>query len=383
MVLHEKYMRRCFDLARLGAQTVSPNPMVGAVIVHNDKIIGEGYHHTRGEAHAEVKAMASVSDVNKSIIPDSTIYISLEPCSHQGLTPPCTDLILSSGIKQVAISVIDPNPEVSGRGIDKLRRHGVSVTTGVLEKEGNQLLSNFSSAMTRRRPYVIIKFVQSSDRYIGHPDYQVWLSNNYEKVLVHKLRSEVDGIVVGTNTVIVDNPKLSNREYFGQNPLRILFDRNLRIPEDFYVLDGSIPTLVYTKGVVEGKNQPGPDDSEQQELQGLVHLNKPIQGQEDFRHVKHSKARIQKNVEYVTMPFDENTLHDCLDDLGKRNIQSVLIEGGAALINSFVKQDLWDEAWVVTTHHVLGKGVKAPLVHGHLVQKYCLDSDEIQIINSN
>ncbi len=344
MLMHEKYMRRCFDLARLGAQTVSPNPLVGAVIVHDNVIIGEGFHHTRGEAHAEVNAIAAVSEADRAKIPDSTIYVSLEPCSHEGLTPPCSDLILANGIKRAVISAIDPNPEVCGKGIQKLRANGVSVTSGVLEEEGNHLIANFSSTMLQTRPWVILKFVQSSDRFIGHPDYQVWLSNGYEKVLVHKLRSEVDGIIVGTNTVLVDNPQLTTREYFGESPIRITFDRNKRIPIDFHILDGSVPTLIYTEVAdqhdAQGKNQP----------------------------------------EYVTMPFDEKMLQNCLDDLGKRNIQSVLVEGGAALIKSFIKLDLWDEAWVVTTNHVLEKGVKAPLLDGHLVQKFCLDSDKIQII---
>jgi len=344
MVMHEKYMRRCFDLARLGAQTVSPNPMVGAVIVHNNRIIGEGFHHARGEPHAEVNAINAVSPDDKSKISESTIYVSLEPCSHHGLTPPCSDLILAEGIKKVVISAVDPNPDVSGRGVKKLHGHGVSVTTGVLEEEGNQMIANFNSAMSRDKPYIIIKFVQSSDRFIGHPDHQVWLSNGFEKVLVHKLRSEVDGIMVGTNTVLVDNPQLTNREYFGKNPVRITFDRTLRIPSDFHLLDGSMTTIVYT----EEKNKSDSSDVDQ--------------------------------VEYVSLAFDDEMLDNCLDDLSNRNIQNVLVEGGASLISSFIKKELWDEAWVVTTHHVLGKGVKAPLLHGRLKQKFCLDSDEIQII---
>lgn len=342
MFMHEKYMRRCFDLARLGVQTVAPNPMVGAVIVHDDVIIGEGLHQIRGEAHAEVNAITAVCEADRIKIPDSTIYVSLEPCSHQGLTPPCSDLIIANGIRQVVISSVDPNPEVSGKGIAKLRAAGVAVMNGVLEVEGNQLIANFTSAMDVHRPYIILKFVQSSDRYIGHPDYQVWLSNGFEKVLVHKLRSEVDGIMVGTNTVLVDNPQLTNREYFGKSPIRITLDRSLRIPDDFNILDGSIPTLIYTQEASDNTGQ---------------------------------------HLEYVTIDFDENVLHNCLYDLGKRNIQSVLVEGGAALINSFIKHGLWDEAWVVTTNHVLEQGVKAPLVHGRLTQKFYLDTDEIQVIN--
>jgi diaminohydroxyphosphoribosylaminopyrimidine deaminase / 5-amino-6-(5-phosphoribosylamino)uracil reductase len=380
VLIDEKYMRRCFDLARLGAQTVSPNPMVGAVIVHDNIIIGEGFHHTRGEAHAEVNAIAAVSARDKTKIPDSEIYVSLEPCCHQGLTPACTDLILTSGIKQVVISVIDPNPEVSGRGIKELRRHGVAVTTGVLEEEGNLLLAHFRSSKTRGRPYVILKFVQSRDRYIGHPEHQVWLSNDIVQVLVHKLRSEVDGVVVGTNTVVIDNPQLTNREYFGRNPVRITFDRNLRIPKNVHLLDDSVPTLVYTEGLVpsvldpevHGKDQAEDPIMEQQEAQSMPLPEAPELAQNEVKSTE--------QVEYVPLTFDQKMLHTCLDDLGKRDIQSILVEGGAGLINSFVKNELWDEAWVVTTKHVFGQGVKAPLLRGHLVQKFCLDTDEIQII---
>ena len=362
--MHEKYMRRCFDLARLGAQTASPNPLVGAVIVHENVIIGEGFHHTRGEAHAEVNAIAAVSEADKGRIRASTIYISLEPCSHQGLTPPCTDLILANGIKHVVISAVDPNPEVSGKGIAGLRANDVSVVAGVLEEEGNQLIGNFKNAMTEHRPYLILKFVQSSDRYIGHPDYQVWLSNGFEKVLVHKLRSEVDGIMVGTNTVLVDNPQLTNREYFGNDPVRITFDRNRRIPSDFHILDGSIPTLVYTAETDQNTTQPDTEGTARQHASGIV--------QSGITGAQHP--------EFVSISFDEKMLHHCLKDLIKRNIQSVLVEGGASLINSFVKQNLWDEAWVVTTNHVLSQGVKAPLLNGNLVQKFSLDMDEIQVI---
>ena len=351
-------MRRCFDLAKLGAQTVSPNPMVGAVIVHDNRIIGEGFHRTRGEAHAEVNAINSVSGNDKPKLAGSTIYISLEPCSHQGLTPPCTDLILSSGMKQVVISVIDPNPEVHGEGIERLRKQGISVLTGVLAEEGNQLLANFRSVMTQHRPYVILKFVQSSDRIIGHPDYQVWLSNKFEKILVHKLRSEVDGIMVGTNTVLIDNPQLTNRMYFGKNPVRIAFDRTMRLPKDLHLFDGAIQTLIYT----ETRHQ---------------NLDSPS------KNVAQANGKSNDHVEYIFMQFDDNMLENCLTDLRKRNIQSVLVEGGASLINSFVKHDLWDEAWVVTTHHTLNKGVKAPLVHGQLVQKFNLETDEIIIIRRN
>jgi diaminohydroxyphosphoribosylaminopyrimidine deaminase/5-amino-6-(5-phosphoribosylamino)uracil reductase len=366
-------MRRCFDLARLGAQTASPNPLVGAVLVHQNRIIGEGYHHARGGAHAEVNAIKSVAKADHAKIAESTIYISLEPCCHHGLTPPCTELILAYKIPNVVISVIDPNPQVSGLGVERLRAQGVSVTTGILLGEGLHLLSNFRSAMTQQRPYIIVKFVQSSDQYIGHPDYQVWLSNAYEKTLVHKLRSEVDGIMVGTNTVLVDNPKLNNREYFGKSPVRITFDRTNRIPKEYHILDGSIPTLVYTYGHMQKQTATG----------GTGDTNAPqtasiTKSRFNTEQIDHAVRKVSP--EYIPLTFDDNMLQNCLTDLGRRNIQSVLVEGGASLIKSFVQNDLWDEAWVVTTKHELKGGVKAPLVHGHLLQKLQLDTDQIQII---
>lgn len=356
MPIEERYMSRCFDLARLGAQNVSPNPLVGAVIVHENRIIGEGFHHFYGGAHAEVNAISSVSADDRPRIPNSTLYVSLEPCCHQGLTPPCTDLIIKNQIKHVVISAMDPNPIVSGKGIERLRSRGVSVTTGILAKEGHQLLSYFRNAMMHQRPYIILKFAQSGDWYIGNPDHQVWLSNDFTKVLVHKLRSEIDGIMVGTNTVVVDNPKLTNREYFGDSPVRITFDRNLRIPRSHYILDGTVPTLVYTESRTLKSDE-------------LLMNSGPL---EDVAE--------KELTEYIPTKFDDDMLQNCLVDLGRRQIQSVLVEGGASLINSFVKQNLWDEAWVVTTNHKLKAGTKAPLLHGHLLQKFHLDEDEVRII---
>jgi diaminohydroxyphosphoribosylaminopyrimidine deaminase/5-amino-6-(5-phosphoribosylamino)uracil reductase len=224
-----------------------------------------------------------------------------------------------------------------------MRNAGIDVTTGVLEAEGRVLLQNFQTTMDRKRPYVILKFVQSSDHFIGREDKQVWLSNSYEKVLVHKIRSEVDAIMVGTNTAILDDPMLTNRDYFGPHPQRVILDRRLRVPKDQKVYDGSIPTLIFTE------QEPG-----------------------------------QKvpNVELIHVDFDDQVIANCLKELYSREIQSVLVEGGAKLIQSFIECGLWDEAWVVTTSHRLEFGVKAPLLQGRKLQEFELEDDLIQVVSN-
>lgn len=341
MERHERYMRRCFDLARLGLQTASPNPIVGSVIVHEDEIIGEGFHFRRGEAHAEVNAFDSVPDSQRHLIPKSTIYVSLEPCSHHGLTPPCSDRIIQEGIRNVVISVTDPNPLVAGRGVARLRNAEIDVVTGVLEHEGRHVMSAFMSSMENSRPFVILKYVQSSDHFIGKEDRQVWLSNTYEKILVHKIRSEVDAIMVGTNTAVIDNPQLNTREYFGPHPLRVIVDRSLRVPRSHYINDGQVPTLIFS----EESNGDMP-------------------------------------AEVVQISFDDQLLPRCLEELQKRDVQSILVEGGAKLLSSFIEKDLWDEAWVVTTKHRLGSGVKAPLLQGKLRGRHVIDTDILHVISN-
>ncbi len=341
MTRHEVYMRRCFDLARLGAQSASPNPMVGSVLVHEGRIIGEGFHKQRGGPHAEVNAVSSVPDADRHLIAHSTLYVSLEPCCFHGLTPACTDLILRERIPQVVISTTDPSDRVAGKGIEILRKHGVHVTTGLLEALGKSLIRDFTIPVVDQRPFIQLKFVQSSDLYIGHPEKQVWLSNAYEKIMVHKMRSEADAIMVGTNTVICDDPLLTTRNYSGKSPVRVTLDRSLRIPAASRIFDGSVQTLVYT---------------ECEDTQDL-----PM-------------------TEYVTIPFDDDVLRNCLSDLLSRGIHSLMVEGGSQLIQALNKQGLWDEAWVVTTNHKLGQGVKAPVIEGKLLDKFELESDRIVII---
>lgn len=321
MTEEEKYMARCIQLAKNGLTRVSPNPMVGAVIVHNGKIIGEGYHAKCGCAHAEVNAIHSVKD--ESLLKESTIYVSLEPCSHYGKTPPCADLIIQKGIPNVVIGCQDPFSKVAGRGIQKLKDAGITVKVGVLEKECRMLIKRFITFNTLHRPYIILKWAESSDGFIdierteGEP---VVLSNPLTNMLVHKLRSEVDGIMVGTNTALLDNPSLNTRNWYGKNPIRIVIDKGLKSPEQLHLFDGSIQTLVFTEKTKE--NQP--------------------------------------NIEYVTIDFSTDIIPHICNILYEKNVQSLLVEGGSILLQSFINTGIWDEIRVEKAGISLHNGVKTP-----------------------
>ncbi|HAC22572.1 MAG TPA: bifunctional diaminohydroxyphosphoribosylaminopyrimidine deaminase/5-amino-6-(5-phosphoribosylamino)uracil reductase RibD, partial [Porphyromonadaceae bacterium] len=311
MQIEEKYMRRCITLARNGAGFVSPNPMVGAVVVCDNKIIGEGYHAKCGEAHAEVNAIASVRD--KELLKRSTIYVSLEPCSHHGKTPPCAELIIKMQIPRVVVGSKDPFPQVAGRGIAMLRAAGIDVVEGVLKNECDELNKTFMHCHTANRPFVLLKWAQTAD---GYMDYKrtsedkkkpLILSNEESRRVVHKLRSQVDAIMVGTTTALLDNPSLSVRYWSGRNPVRIVLDQNLELPKDLHLFDGSITTLV----INELKND--------KEGTGL---------------------------EYIRMDFSSNLLSQILSELQRRKIESLMVEGGCILLQSFIDEQLWDEARV-------------------------------------
>jgi diaminohydroxyphosphoribosylaminopyrimidine deaminase/5-amino-6-(5-phosphoribosylamino)uracil reductase len=311
MTVSEKYMSRCLELAKNGRGHTAPNPMVGAVIVRNDRIIGEGYHRCYGEAHAEVNAIASVN--NDLLLRDATLYVSLEPCSHYGKTPPCTELIIQKGIPRVVIAATDPYPQVAGRGIKMLRDAGVEVLTGVLENEASELNVFFMTAHKKHRPYIILKWAQSEDGFLDRIRKDrtemppVLLSTPVTRLMVHKLRSEVQAIMAGTNTVILDNPSLTVRYWAGRSPLRVTIDRNRRIPKSAHLLDGKHPTLVYGETA---------DNS----------------------------IQFLKNI---------------LGDLFERNIHSLLVEGGAQLHRSFLEAGLWDEIMVETAPVRLEIGIPA------------------------
>lgn len=317
----EKYMRRCIQLAQNGRCCASPNPMVGAVIVCDGHIIGEGYHIRCGGAHAEVNAIHSVKD--QSLLKRSTIYVSLEPCSHYGKTPPCADLIIDKQIPKIIIGCLDPFPEVAGKGIQKLRSAGREVIVGVLEKECKQLIHRFVTFNILKRPYITLKWAESSDRFLdynrtdGKP---VILSSPLTSMLVHKMRAETDAIMVGRRTAQLDNPSLTVRNWFGRHPVRVVLDRELSLPNDFHLFDGKIQTLVFTQ-----KKQSG-----------------------------------TKNVTYLPINYQKDILPQIMEELYQQKIQSLLVEGGSKLLQSFIDSDLWDEIIIERCSIKLQHGVKAP-----------------------
>ncbi len=323
------------QLANLGRGYVSPNPMVGCVIVHEGKIIGEGYHRKFGEAHAEVNAVASVAD--KDLLKESTVYVNLEPCSHYGKTPPCVDLLVKHRVKKVVIANMDTHPKVAGEGIRKLREAGIEVITGILNRQGHELNKRFFTQIERNRPYLVLKWAQSSDGFIAHSNYDSkWISNEYSRQLVHKWRSEEDAILVGTKTVFHDNPRLNVRNGAGRDPVRMVIDRFLKLSDKLHVFDRSQKTLVYNL----------------------------------LKHEEHENL--------ILVRLDEqNFLEQLLHDANGRGIQSILIEGGAQTIQYFVDQGLWDEARVFSSPRTMGKGIEAPVLKGNLLHTESVMTDKL------
>lgn len=328
MSVDEIYMQRCLQLAGCGAGSTSPNPMVGAVIVCDGRIIGEGYHIRAGEPHAEVNAVASVSDADRSLLSRSTMYVSLEPCSHYGKTPPCCDMIIAHGIARVVVGSADPNVLVSGAGIERMRAAGIDVVVGVLEEECLRLNRAFFTSQVCKRPYVTLKWAQSSDGYIDllrDGGAAVKISSPVSQVAVHKLRAHYDAILVGRHTALLDNPSLDIRHWAGRAPLRLVIDKNGTLPADLKMFDGVLPTIVYTACEKEGK--------------------------------------FGKNIEQVVLDFSAPLLPRILEHLHSLKINSLLVEGGATVLQSFLDAGLWDEARVeVNPALELGDGVVAPSV---------------------
>ncbi len=323
--IHEKYIMRCIQLAKNGLGTTYPNPLVGCVIVHNNKIIGEGWHKKAGEPHAEVNAIHSVKD--KSLLKNATLYVSLEPCSHFGKTPPCCDLIINHNIPNVFIGTMDPNHQVAGNGIKRLIEHGANVTVGILEKECHELNKRFFTYHTKKRPYILLKWAESLDGFIA-PNVKerqepVWISNEYSRQFVHKWRSEEPAILVGTTTVLDDNPRLDVRDWYGQNPIRIILDRTGKISSKFHVKDEKTKTIIFT---------------EQENLTSTNHLI------------------------FESVIFDNQLSQKIVAILYKYNIQSILIEGGQKTLQTFIDANLWDEARVFVGAIFLNEGIKAPVL---------------------
>lgn len=319
-------MQRCLQLAQLGAGKVAPNPMVGAVLVYSNRIIGEGYHQQYGQAHAEVNCINSVAKEDQQLLSKSTLYVSLEPCAHFGKTPPCADLIIEMKIPKVVIGCRDSYAEVDGKGIAKLENAGVEVVTGVLEEEAKQLNKRFFTFHTKQRPYIILKWAQSGNCKIGNADLsRVFISNDYTNRLVHKWRSEEAAIMVGTNTALHDNPSLTNRWWAGNNPVRVVIDKVLKVPKEHHLFSGDIPTIV-------------------------------------FNTIKTEDAG---NLLYRQVADGDSVLQQMLAVLFDMKIQSVLVEGGAQLLQSFIDKELWDEARVIINNTlVITDGIAAPELSG-------------------
>ena len=338
-------MLRCLELAKNGLGSTYPNPMVGSVIVHNNEIIGEGWHRKAGLPHAEVNAVKSVK--NEALLPDSTIYVSLEPCSHYGKTPPCSDLIIAKKIKKVVIGTVDPFAAVAGRGIKKLLDAGCEVMVGVLEKECQDFNSRFFTFHQKKRPYIILKWAQTADGFIAPKQRDeakpVWISNTFSRQLTHKWRTEEQAILIGTATAIADNPSLTARDWQGSSPTRIVIDRTLRIPPSSAVFNDKAKTIVFSE------KRP---DSE------------------------------YKN-EVITLDFSKNLPRQICDQLYKQELQSLIVEGGTKTLQSFIDASLWDEARVFTGNNYFNDGVKAPVLSGSFPKEQEIATDKLKIYTNH
>jgi len=340
--MNDLYMQRCIELAENGLGTVAPNPMVGAVLVHDGRIIGEGFHRKFGEAHAEVIAISNaVEKKGEEILKHSTLYVSLEPCIHQGKTPPCCDLIIAKKIPEVTIGCKDSFDAVNGKGIEMLQAAGCKVTVGVLENECNALNKRFFTFHLKKRPYVILKFAQSMDGFIAsenQTEENRWISNEHSRKLVHKWRSEETAVLVGANTASLDNPQLNVREWKGSHPVRILIDRHLSVATYLHLFDKSIPTLVFNE-----------------KKAGAAH----------------------PNLEYIQLDFGMNLWRHLFTHLYQKNIQSLIIEGGQKTLQSVIDSNLWDEARIFTADKWLGAGIKSPVLKGTIAGQQRILNDTL------
>jgi len=334
-------MRRCLELAVKGLGNVAPNPMVGCVIVHNNVIIGEGYHQKYGEAHAEVNAIASV--VNKSLLAESTVYVNLEPCSHHGKTPPCSDLLIAHKVKCVVVACLDTNPLVAGKGIAKLRNAGIEVFTGVLEKEARELNKRFFTYHEKRRPYIILKWAQTKDGFISKlPPFireENWITNNESKKLVHAWRAQEQAILVGTTTALLDSPALTVRLTEGKSPIRILIDKELKVPFINPIFSSVAETIVFTE----------------------------------------KKEVSVNNITYHQIDFTKEIIPQILSCLYDKKITSIIIEGGRYTLQNFIDKDLWDEARIFTGNKYFQSGIKAPIINKNKPNSQMIGDDELSI----
>lgn len=335
---HELFMKRALELARNGCGNVSPNPLVGCVIVHEGKIIAEGWHKKYGEAHAEVNAIDAVGD--KTILRESTLYVNLEPCSHVGKTPACADLIVRHQIQKVVIANHDINPLVAGKGVKRLRDAGIKVITEVLAAQGEALNKRFFTFMEKHRPHIILKWAETSDGFIARKNNDSkWISDVYSRQLVHKWRSEEDAALVASGTAWHDNPALNVRDWTGRNPVRIVVDRYLKLGPKLHLFDGKQKTICYN----------------------LI------------------KSEEHENLVYIRLPEDD-FLPSLVEDLYRRHVQSVIVEGGGQMVNSFIRLNLWDEARIFVSPQTFQNGIRAPQLQGVLNHTKKLDNDWLRIV---
>ncbi len=338
MSIHEKYMKRCLELARKGFPASVPNPSVGAVIVHKNKIIGEGYTAAYGGNHAEVNAIQSVKDI--SLLSKSTLYVSLEPCSHYGKTPPCADLIVYHKIPKVVIGTIDTFSKVAGNGVKKLMENGIEIILGVLQDKCAASNAQFFTFHEKKRPFIVLKWAETADGFIAPLERNeikpVWISNAYSKQTAHKLRSEYQAILVGTNTFLADNPSLDTRDYFGESPIRIIIDRENKIPTNFLLKNNKSTTYILTE--TEKKS---PNDT----------------------------------IFYIKMEFGKKFLVNLCSFLYEKDIQSILIEGGTTVLQQFIDENLWDETFIFKSETTFKKGIRAPIFNR-------IPNDTVKITNN-
>jgi diaminohydroxyphosphoribosylaminopyrimidine deaminase/5-amino-6-(5-phosphoribosylamino)uracil reductase len=346
VLFDETVLSRAIELAKLGIGSVSPNPMVGAVIIHQGKIIGEGYHQKYGEAHAEVNA---INDVFKKhinapeLLKEATIYVTLEPCAHFGKTPPCADLIIKNQIPRAVIGCRDPFAKVNGMGIQKLKDAGIEVIVGVLEQECIALNKRFFTSIAKQRPYIILKWAQTADGFFASNNHlQKWISSSQAKQLVHQWRAEEDCILIGKNTALIDNPQLNVRLATGKNPIRAIVDKNLTLPKTLHVFDNSIKTLVFNKNI----------------------------------------SNVIGNTYYIGIEdFDYFLPQYILYQMYLQDIQSVIIEGGVKLLQSFINCNLWDETRIFTAPIHWGEGLLAPSIKGNIAERVNIGEDQLTILS--
>lgn len=333
-------MQRALELTENSRGTVSPNPMVGCVIVHDDKIIGEGWTQPYGGAHAEVQAIAAIADL--TLLSESTAYVTLEPCAHFGKTPPCADLLVKHNLKRVVVACADPNPLVAGKGIDKLKASGIVVDVGLLSKEALDFNRRFFTSVNKKRPYIILKWAETKDGFIARKNFDSkWISNEYSRKLVHQWRAEEDAIMVGTNTAKYDDPTLNVRGWEGSDPVRVVIDKNLSLDQTLKLFNGDQKTICYN----------------------------------------HIENRIQRNVTFVKLEA-EGFLEKIMSDLHARKIQSVIIEGGTVLLQYFIDQNIWDEARIFIGDVLFNDGITAPRIKGPCSSKQEIMGDKLKIIRN-